>query len=413
MRMYVVAFIGLFLITACDNEKKTEKTVSAQAESSALAKSQPVTTVKFNDREQIAALAFVSYAGDFLTQSDSQVDQILETCISEELSRQPVLDNRFSLVWGPSVFRFQDDGLDDNMMYVVNDTQEDGHIIIGIRGTNGGAALDWIIEDFYVNQTKSWPYAKPFDENVRISEGTFIGLSALQNMTGAVGESSTKLALLDYLILRLNSGSLSKITVTGHSLGGALAPTFALWLKDTESHWNNSSASIPINVLPIAGATPGNADFARYYDSRLGDVTDRLHNPFDVVPHAWHIESMKKLDTLYEQEGFNIRPGLKIIGAFDIGMELAGDKNYLQIKNDQPALPGVINPNAKDSSGAINYLGQMIWQHSCGYYNALGITESMYAVNKSCHSKRYCEQNPTNAECIKMQKPRCTAVPIP
>lgn len=355
----------------------------------------------------------MAYAGDSLTELDSQVDQILQECVANELNRQPILDQRYSLAWGPSVFRFGDDGLDDNMMFAVNDLQDPGHVIVSIRGTNGGAALDWLVEDFYINQMNSWAYAKPFDANIRISNATSIGLSVLQSMSGIVDNASSKLTLRDYLMVQVNNGSLSKITVTGHSLAGALGPTFALWLKDTESNWNSSSGSIPINVLLIAGATAGNADFAHYYDSRLGNSTDRFHNPFDVVPHAWYIPSMEKLDTLYMQDGFDIRPSLVEEGAFDFGISLAKGMNYRQIKEKQSALPGVINPNTRDSSGALSYEGQMLWQHHCGYYNALGITNSMYTVNTSCVTQAYCKKKPTDPECVSMQKPLCTEVPVP
>jgi len=44
--------------------------------------------------QQIAALAFVSYAGDELVGSDQQVDDIIESCVAWELERQPILKNR-------------------------------------------------------------------------------------------------------------------------------------------------------------------------------------------------------------------------------------------------------------------------------------------------------------------------------
>jgi len=418
MKKHQLLCLMLLLLTACSGEKQSNNQAASEQKNDqskieiAATPANDETVVAPADRNQIVALAFASYAGNTLTESDQKVDQILQSCVANELNRQPIFQKRYSLVWGPSVYRFPEADLDDNMMYVVNDQQQPGHVVIAIRGTNGGAALDWLIEDFFVNKTESWAYAKPYNANVRISKATSIGLNALQQMKGAISDSSM-LSVRDYLIARIKSDDLKKITVTGHSLAGALAPTFALWLKDTQAEWNSSANLIPIDVLPIAGATPGNVDFANYYDSRLGAVTDRLHNPFDVVPHAWNIASIRQLDSLYVQDGYDIRPTLLEKEVFDFGIELAKDKHYLQINDAQPALSGVINPDAKDSKGDQTYAAQMGWQHRCGYINALGMTRDIYNTNFSCVTAQYCEENPSDSKCLALQQYACNPVPIP
>ena len=85
-----------------------------------------------------------------------------------------------------------------------------------------------------------------------ITDGTYVGISNLLNMTSG-GKS-----LVEYLNT-LTPGT-ATLTVTGHSLGGALSPTLALAFVDPTnpllSNWSKSQ----VNAYPTAGATPGNPE---------------------------------------------------------------------------------------------------------------------------------------------------------
>lgn len=413
LKLIVISISLLFLFSCGDNSGEAtneQKFPAADTTSAGVPRVKPEASI-VTEVNQIAALAFIAYAGDDLDNTEAKADYILEGCVSDELSRQPLLNNRYSLAWGPSVYKLKLADLDDNMMYAVNDKEEPGHIIISIRGTNPKAILDWFVEDFHVNKTTPWRYSNSVSSSVRISNASAAGLEVLQGLKGKIQALPTStLTIIDYLTQRSANNSLTKVTVTGHSLAGALAPVFALWLKDTESSWNQS-ASITINVLPIAGATSGNADFASYYDKRLGTSTNRLHNPYDVVPQAWYIPSMRNVPKLYVDDQYNIVPGYLESSAFDVGIELAKNKNYTQIKQNQAALPGVINPNAT-VNGELTFVAQARWQHHCGYYNALGITHSVYKVNSLCVTKRYCLDNPGDSACVALGEYLCDAVPI-
>jgi Lipase (class 3) len=81
------------------------------------------------------------------------------------------------------------------------------------------------------------------------------------------------------------------ILITGHSLG-SLAPCVADWVGNVSS----------LSVYTIAAPSPGNEDFASYYNalftSQSGHSTAfRFFNSLDVVPNAW--ASLNTVETYY------------------------------------------------------------------------------------------------------------------
>jgi len=369
----------------------------------------PTTTLA---TKQIAALAFISYAGDSIDAPDYLSNQIIQPCVEDELKRHQILKKQYSLAWGPFVYRFKDAELDDNMMFAAWNTAEPGQLIISIRGTNFGSVSDWIGEDFYVTKTVEWKYANPINPDARISEATNAGLTVLQNL----GKSNSgKTTLGDFVAEHAVSNKLSSIVVTGHSLAGALAPVYALWLKDTQQKWDPNYAksnAVEISVLPIAGASPGNAEFADYYDSQLKETTTRLHNPYDVVPQAWYLPTMHEIRNIYATPVSDYRPSTLERAALEFGVELSKGKDYLQITKDTPPTWGAINTQDK------TFAGQAGWQHHCGYYNALdmntidGVRNPMVEVNSYCVTKKFCDNNRDSSMCDFREKVKCPLVPI-
>lgn len=100
------------------------------------------------------------------------------------------------------------------------------------------------------------------------------------------------------------------IYVTGHSKGGTLATTLALWLTDTQARRNpkpewewdrNSKATI--HAYSFAAPSAGNEDFATYSNAVLGSRCQRIVNVRDVAPYAW-----ADLDRIPEQLNLASRP---------------------------------------------------------------------------------------------------------
>ncbi|NEO43521.1 MAG: lipase family protein [Moorea sp. SIO4A3] len=130
----------------------------------------------------------------------------------------------------------------------------------------------------------------------------------------------------------------------GHSLGGALSPTLALAALDQKSEWSGGK-EFTISVYPSAGPTPGNEDFATYYDSRLGENTTRIWNNIDIVPHAWNEEMLSEIPSLYQEGG--IYGGLAVRLLVKTAKRLAKGGNYTQIVDETPGLEGKVKVSAQ------------------------------------------------------------------
>ncbi|NKB33128.1 MAG: hypothetical protein GKR91_08525 [Pseudomonadales bacterium] len=326
--------------------------------------------------QQNAALAFISYTGDLLDYPDPVVDSILYFCVANELKSQPLTVNKYELVWGPAVYKFEDVELDDNMMFIVRrtETSEQEYVVV-IRGTNPTSLSDWIVEDFNVAVTVPWEIP---DKNLastpgepKISEGTSIGLEILQDLKPEI-PGFDPVTVREFLRQRIGSGEgVDKITIVGHSLAGALSPAFALWLSDTRDSWD-PDGSTQINVTPIAGPTGGNRDYANYYDSQLAATTRRIHNPEDIVPLAWEMRDLASLPGLYVPNGIEATGPERFL--VKSAMDLVDGSDFEHIVRQAPSLSkNLPNPECKHET----YLDMAAWQHHYGYYVGLDIYDAM------------------------------------
>ena len=316
-------------------------------------------------QRDMATLAFLAYLGDELPASDKNAETTLTHCIENGIAAQGD-DHRWKLVWGPVLYHFPIAKFDDNMMYVVQDqdTKQSSHFVVVVRGTNFSAVLDWLVEDFDVVDQVAWitnkAHGKPQGRPM-ISKATSEGLHILQEIAPGSGpyQGQNILTFLNNQAKELPSGL--QIDVTGHSLGGALSPALALWLAE------QMETPVQISVYPLAGPTPGNADFVAYYESVLGSSTHRLWNPYDVVPLAWNHETMGRMADLYEPL---TRANPAERGLIDGLRSLVKDKGYSQIDPTHPSLSGAVST---DIGKKVDWLTEAGWQHHCGYQCALGI----------------------------------------
>jgi hypothetical protein len=210
----------------------------------------------------------------------------------------------WSVVWGPCVYSLKPAAANyaTNAMYAAYSPSLSTYVV-AIAGTNPESLYDWIQEDgdVAVMYMAKWPFALPFvrtsclpwgiDSLPAISAATAQGVSNLLcDMTDPANGT-----LQTFLTLTANPNS--TLIFTGHSLAGALAPALALYLypQPQNSGWKQ------VVVLPLAGASPGNAPFAALFSaaSAFPPVASGVNAPYgnwntdyanthDVVPHAWN-----------------------------------------------------------------------------------------------------------------------------
>lgn len=250
------------------------------------------------------------------------------------------LIGNWNLVWGTQVFQAPHSNVADNAMFIAQNADDTSQFVVSISGTNPISAYGWIVEDAMLIPTVPWPYTPGSSEPTgNIAKGTSIGLDVLLNQLTDNGLSLSK-------FLREQVSNSSKplsITVTGHSLGGALSPAVALALKDTQgisSNWDPSSTSA-IAVQPSAGPTPGNKVWRDYYDSRLSTTTQRLWNLIDIVPHGWQLSMLEQIPSLYVPTIPESGLIKKLVKLAELNSKLAGDMQ--QICPSAQALPGKID----------------------------------------------------------------------
>jgi hypothetical protein len=313
-------------------------------------------------------MAFLPYLGAPLSGSDvsQKASKLVEAAL--ESLKKPL--GPWELVWGPGVFQAVPGAIPANTMFVARHPQT-RELFISIAGTNPFSPYAWFVEDFDVDETRAWGYGDA-PEGVALSKGTLAGLRALQGMVPPAGIAGENKTLAEFLEAHLEQESEPiEVTVSGHSLGGALSPTLALWLLDTQKQWDHHTRAM-ISVYAYAGPTPGNDDFARYIDARFGDRLHRIANRLDVVTHAWNVGELAELKALYTPE---ISRDALWDKAADFLMSATNGISYRQIDRSPVLLEGQVKKDLvwRWAPPLVNLLSQVLYQHTLAYFALVGL----------------------------------------
>ena len=324
-------------------------------------------------------MAFLPYLGAPLTGSD--VSQQAFTLVKAALESLKGPLGPWELVWGPGVFQALPGAVPANTMFVARHRQT-REVFISIAGTNPFSAYAWLAEDFDVDQTRAWGYGEA-PEGVATSKATLTGLRALQGMVPPPGIPGENRTLAEFLEAHIDEETEPvAVTVSGHSLGGALSPTLALWLLDTQQEWDHRSRAM-ISVYAYAGPTPGNDDFAAYIDDRFGERLHRIFNPLDVVTHAWNVADLVELKALYTPD---ISRDALWEKAVDFLIATTNRINYQQIDPRAVPLDGKVKKElvSRWMPPVVNLVGQVLYQHTLAYFELLGLAypEKQSAVGR-------------------------------
>jgi hypothetical protein len=267
----------------------------------------------------------------------------------------------WQVAWGPALNADR-----SNLAYAARNS-ETGKLAVSIRGSDFSFWLNWI-QDLAVLTLVPYDRFVPSASNTaQIARGTAIGLRNVLRIQD--GTES-----LETFLTAAPEGT--PTLITGHSLGGciasALAPCVANWI---------GSASA-VSIYTIAAPSPGNADFATYYNALFTDPSGhsnafRFFNSLDVVPNAW--ASLATVETYYPPL-ISCPPDItRIIGR----AETAVAGKYTQLGDlatgSAIELSGTIIPpfgayrGRQEPSSFENalFLWEAAQQHACTIYQAL------------------------------------------
>ena len=337
-------------------------------------------------------MAFLPYLGAPLTGSNVGRKALKLVEASLEALQGPL--GPWDLVWGPGILQVVPGAVPANTMFVARH-RETRELFISIAGTNPFSAYAWLAEDFDVDESRPWGYGDA-PPGAATSKATLTGLRALQGMVPPPDLPGGNVTLAEFMAEQLNSetGPI-EVTVSGHSLGGALSPTLALWLEDTQEEWDSESLAT-ISVYAYAGPSPGNGEFARYVDQRLGKRLKRIYNPLDVVTHAWKVSELAELKALYTPD---IARDVLWDKAVDFLIATTNGIPYRQIDPDALALDGEIKQALVSPwfLPLVNLVGQVLYQHTLAYFELLGLA---YPEKQSALGRQLAHQTDTIASLI-------------
>jgi hypothetical protein len=269
----------------------------------------------------------------------------------------------WELTWGCAIYQNNTkdsfSNLNDHTMYVAKNTDntEIDQYVISIAGTSPFSLQNILLENVNVGKATPWNAGQPWKSGETINQdngqpAVSAGMCrALKYLTTQMWDGNV--LLLDYLKQVTSQASKPvEITVAGHSLGGAMAPSLALLLVDRQAEWDEKKTAT-VKVVALAGFSPGNEAFANYYDATLGDKTDRLWNQSDIVPNLWEIESMRKIPAIYEPE---LPSNIAISVLLKRLEEFSQAQNYTQIKRSVPGFESPFNPSFQIQNLSKNFI---------------------------------------------------------
>lgn len=219
------------------------------------------------------------------------------------------------LVWGPVFGQYK---LDHNvaMIYIAKSASANEYTV-AVRGTNPFSFVSKWFEDLVVWEKELWQKKSPRTpaKDAMISEATFTSLSIHLELR------HQGLTFFEFLKTQMLKQTIT-VNFTGHSLGGLLAATLALWFyENLTSEYRDRIEKI--GVYSFAAPSAGDRAFTNYIDRVFEENplfagrTFYYRNVLDVAVNVWHTEDMRKISGFYQDYGIPITNAIKfILGGF-------------------------------------------------------------------------------------------------
>ncbi|MER7451353.1 hypothetical protein ABTW96_13825 [Nocardia beijingensis] len=322
------------------------------------------TTINQPNLQDKIAYQLCEYANlvNTISKEDGDLEGMLSQKIQQYLDTNQEVIGGWEIVWGPGVALFDTDLYAVNAMYMVRSTEDRSRYVIAMAGSTDALVFDWLVEDSFILQ-KPW-----FANNAAMHTiGTAIGVKTLLGIRPSGPRPGAGHSLPEFLSA-LDDKAID-LTVTGHSLGGALSITLALFLRDTQWLWDNSEKA-KISVLSTAGPSFCNQEFVNYTTQRLQQVK-RFANDLDVVPHMWNPTDIDGAMALYSKNNRPAPDGMEVVfSVLKTQASLSGQ--YAHFDPTNGVFHGTFNNEIDQTQGATPddlYFRQVGYQHIDGYHD--------------------------------------------
>lgn len=248
-------------------------------------------------------------------------------------------------------------GTDRSQMFIAGDPN--ANLWVVIRGTDFTCLNAWLDEDFNVDNTKAlgslpdWPTSVAVPAGAVISGGAFSGVSDLL----ALVDAGTGLTAVGYL--SSVAANTSRVTITGHSLGGTLAPPLFAYLNAV---LNGGAFTSTMSLFTFAGLTAGGSGFNAYLNGLFASSAPwRFQNDLDIAPFMF--DSLSSIKSIYAGQGLEIDPAADL--ALD-GLFLAAMASGITYEQPQAGVSMVGTFQAGSS-----WPDEAVYQHHATTYEAM------------------------------------------
>lgn len=293
------------------------------------------------------ALSYAAYADNLEVEIDRAHDKIIDTL----LKLRPYI-GKYDIIWGPAIYKTKYEIFCDSLVFIAQCKEDPSEYFIAIRGTDPVSLDTFIYENYDVFEQVWWDYGSA-PLQAKISKAMYTALHDLLQAESYNKYRNCKTGMVDFLTDIINHNKKKvDITITGHSLGGGVSSTLALWLHDKIPFlWPEKP--FDLHVFSYAGPTAGNEAFAAYSDRIIGNVCHRFVNPLDMAPKLWNKNDILSLFKLYKPIASIDPISLFVLKLISF---LLKNKGYTQIKTMEPV-------ESELKASLDSYWFQMIYQH--------------------------------------------------
>lgn len=333
--------------------------------------------------QQVFCLSMKICGASNTTGTRDQLQAIVTQKVTQFFAQVATTDE-WEIAWGPVVWQIPvvSDVADQAMGVLYNKTRN--LYQIAIAATNPSSKFDIFVEDLAVRP--DWMLQLPADPAITVSFGNYAALGILLAMTPESGQPGAGQTVAQFF-QALNASAGAQVVVSGHSLGGGLAPLLACSLKK-QGVFGSGIANV--HAYPTAAPTVADQAFATAFAAAFPATTPGsqpyqqwntvLYNGRDIVPHAWaHPQSPGLGDiTATPIQGYGMFWTSLVIAAAVAALQ----QEAIQIASDATGDPYVPVPSSKlftaaQSAGQITttsaLVSEITYQHVRAYIDFYGV----------------------------------------